>query len=73
MSKHSYIIDCDCKRCAKERTRRTVQSNLHGKPREQALYNAIFSRNTRKPCKASRAEQHARYIDCGPAAWDDRD
>jgi|HubBroStandDraft_2_1064218.scaffolds.fasta_scaffold02174_5 hypothetical protein len=21
---------------------------------------------------ASRAEQHARYIDCGPAAWDDR-
>jgi len=22
---------------------------------------------------ASREEQHARYIDCGPAAWDDRD
>lgn len=22
---------------------------------------------------ASRAEQHARYIDCGPGAWDDRD
>jgi len=21
---------------------------------------------------ASREEQHARYIDCGPAAWDDR-
>jgi len=26
--------------------------------------------NTRR---ASRAEQHARYIDCGPQAWDDRD
>jgi hypothetical protein len=23
--------------------------------------------------KASREEQHARYIDCGPQAWDDRD
>ena len=22
---------------------------------------------------ASADEQHARYIDCGPAAWDDRD
>jgi hypothetical protein len=22
---------------------------------------------------ASREEQHARYIDCGPQAWDDRD
>lgn len=22
---------------------------------------------------ASRAEQHARYLDCGPGAWDDRD
>lgn len=22
---------------------------------------------------ASREEQHGRYIDCGPAAWDDRD
>lgn len=22
--------------------------------------------------RASRAEQHARYLDCGPQAWDDR-
>ena len=22
---------------------------------------------------ASREEQHARYLDCGPLAWDDRD
>ncbi len=22
---------------------------------------------------ASREEQHARYLDCGPGAWDDRD
>jgi hypothetical protein len=31
----------------------------------------------RSPCdihrQASREEQHARYIDCGPQAWDDRD
>lgn len=31
----------------------------------------------RKPARssrtASRAEQNARYIDCGPGAWDDRD
>jgi len=26
-----------------------------------------------KPKVASREEQHARYIDCGPGAWDDRD
>ncbi len=24
------------------------------------------------PRTASRSEQHARYIDCGPASWDDR-
>jgi hypothetical protein len=30
-------------------------------------------RQTRKPRHASRAEQHARYLDCGPLAWDDRD
>lgn len=29
-----------------------------GKPRER---------------RAPRAEQYARYIDCGPSAWDDRD
>lgn len=27
-----------------------------------------------EPCNhASREEQHGRYIDCGPEAWDDRD
>lgn len=26
-----------------------------------------------RPYKASREEQHARYLDCGPGAWDDRD
>ena len=25
------------------------------------------------PRNASREDQHARYIDCGPQAWDDRD
>ncbi len=30
------------------------------------------SRKTRA-CIASREEQNARYIDCGPSAWDDRD
>ena len=23
-------------------------------------------------CRASREEQHGRYLDCGPQAWDDR-
>jgi hypothetical protein len=28
-----------------------------------------------EPCgpASTREEQHARYIDCGPQAWDDRD
>jgi hypothetical protein len=30
-------------------------------------------RDSRGESIASRDEQHARYIDCGPAAWDDRD
>jgi hypothetical protein len=30
-------------------------------------------RNYYRPRYASRAEQRARYIDCGPQAWDDRE
>ena len=28
---------------------------------------------TRVSVVASREEQHGRYLDCGPAAWDDRE
>lgn len=42
--------------------------------------NSLLSSEVEKPKPvarhrrhASRAEQNARYIDCGPAAWDDRD
>jgi hypothetical protein len=33
----------------------------------------VYSRPRKVSARyASREEQHARYIDCGPAAWDDR-
>lgn len=42
--------------------------------------DTLLSTEQPKPIKAkprrkyaSRAEQHARYLDCGPNAWDDRD
>ena len=36
----------------------------------RAIKRPTRTRNRER--KASREEQHARYIDCGPAAWDDR-
>lgn len=39
---------------------------------EQAAQKKRITRKY-KERYASRAEQHARYIDCGPSAWDDRD
>ena len=32
----------------------------------------VAGRRVRGERKASYEEQHARYIDCGPVAWDDR-
>lgn len=58
--------DCYCDRCIKERLRRATQSALD--PRN----NPHPKRATRRGRAASRADQHARYIDCGPQAWDDR-
>ena len=31
------------------------------------------ARKPRRSQYASREEQHARYLECGPLAWDDRD
>jgi len=38
--------------------------------------NPVMSKSVKRRLKAqgaSREEQHARYIDCGPGAWDDRE
>ncbi len=59
------------------------QARADGKPLDGEL--AINGRNespavmtkpkrTKSPSRyASRSEQHARYIDCGPSNWDDKD
>lgn len=71
--KHSYDENCHCKRCDNERIRR---SNFRaGDPR---TFRAVsdykpLARRRRRTNVASREEQNARYIDCGPQAWDDRD
>lgn len=66
---HPYdkAANCFCDRCERERARRAEQ-------RASAVHNArpVARRARSSPQVASRAEQHARYIDCGPAAWDDR-
>lgn len=67
---HPYdkTANCQCERCTKERLRRlgqAVNSQL-----------SVAKVRTPKPAalkQASREEQHARYIDCGPGAWDDRE
>ena len=65
---HPYKPICDCSRCIRERNRRAEQSAAD--PRKQH-YNAPKPRRARER-RATREEQHARYIDCGPGAWDDR-
>lgn len=57
--------NCQCTRCTKERARRFMQAPV------KAQGPAERKRGLRR--NASKAEQHARYIDCGPGAWDDRE
>jgi len=65
--KHPYDSSCACKRCTREKARRA---------NEQRPVNAApvmpWSGRKRSRRYASRVEQYGRYIDCGPAAWDDR-
>lgn len=60
---HPYDATCYCPRCNKERLRRAAQSARYNLPRRK--HRACSER------RASREEQHARYLDCGPQAWDD--
>jgi hypothetical protein len=64
MPKHPYTIGCECKRCVREAARREAQRRTTNRGARAASL---------KPRCATREEQRARYLDCGPAAWDDRD
>jgi hypothetical protein len=59
---HDYDRNCQCYRCKGIR-------NAPGR-KQVGKYHSVSKRAERK---ATRAEQHARYLDCGPQAWDDRD
>ena len=66
---HPYdkAAHCQCARCTKERARRAAQSAVSApKPKLRSPKRAAIK-------EASREEQHGRYIDCGPGAWDDRE
>jgi hypothetical protein len=67
--KHAYdkTANCQCERCTKERSRRSLQAadSQTGKIILPARKRLARTR------VASRAEQHARYIDSGPQNWDD--
>jgi hypothetical protein len=72
---HPYDRDanCQCERCVRERARRAAQSAAHTTYGHAAIKVSTFKRRQRAASRvASRAEQHARYIDCGPQNWDDR-
>ena len=47
----------------------------HGDSKLSTELPKLLAKGKGKPRRryASREEQNARYIDCGPAAWDDRD
>lgn len=66
---HPFVqtAGCQCARCIKERGRRELQAS--GDARKQRTDRLTRSARTKR---ASREEQHACYLDCGPAAWDDR-
>lgn len=64
--KHDYDPSCLCYRCKGIRNSPNfVSPGATGNPRKRKPY--------RKLKVASREEQHGRYLDCGPQAWDDRD
>jgi hypothetical protein len=67
---HCYTLSCDCSRCVREKQRREKQSNSD--PRRLSAAARNIRRGRARERIASPAEQHARYIDCGPQAWDDR-
>jgi hypothetical protein len=62
--RHAYRTDCRCERCVKEGARRSRQA--HAKPIAYWRGRAVRER------QATREEQHARYLDCGPQNWDDK-
>lgn len=57
--RHDYNATCMCYRC----------KGVRNSP----SFVAVRRRRAVKEKVATRDEQHARYIDCGPGAWDDRD
>jgi len=59
--KHDYRPECQCYRCKGIRNSPLKLAVRARKPR--AVRERI----------ASREEQHGRYLDSGPQAWDDRD
>jgi hypothetical protein len=70
---HSYdkTANCQCARCVKERARRAAQSASTTARYELGIDH--LRKPKRRQRVATREEQHARYIDCGPGAWDDRE
>ena len=58
---HEYDPGCPCYRC----------KGIRNAP---INHNRLVPRMRRQPREriASREEQHARYLDCGSQAWDDR-
>ena len=47
-------------------------THLQGPERVREMRRVARAANPKRRF-ASRDEQHARYLDCGPGAWDDRD
>jgi hypothetical protein len=66
--KHAFEPTCTCAKCVKEAARRAAQRATAPAP---AMPWSGHPKQGRRHT-ASRAEQYGRYLDCGPAAWDDR-
>jgi len=58
---HEYKKDCQCFRC----------KGIRNSPMMRIRKVAGGKRLGEK--RATREEQNARYLDCGPANWDDKD
>ena len=57
---HDYNETCNCYRC------KGIRGNPHFRKPKLKPVRRFRERH------ASREEQHARYLDCGPQNWDDR-
>jgi len=69
MPQHEYDANCQCYRC------KGIRGNPHyrNQGHDAGMRAKLHRKRRYTERRASREVQYARYLDCGPQNWDDRD